>query len=216
MTQPEGENQQPDELLIEWNRIARENTENAIVSSMFDALLGTSPSIDAFSTWLLVGAAAIASFLIINADQLVHVIGHSGLVVCGILLTLSGVCGLISRIFALYCRTQITTNVAIKSTFLSHMRQYEEEEKKIGEAAGNLGITIETGIRFDRVLSEFFAPFPRWVAWIANRYIAKYKNNPQVGRMPVIRSLKRQGLFSFIQTLLFISFLCAGFAYVVI
>jgi hypothetical protein len=55
------------EPLREWNRLARENTENAIVSSMFEASTKSSTLIEKFSTWLLVGAATVASFFIINS-----------------------------------------------------------------------------------------------------------------------------------------------------
>lgn len=41
------------EPLKEWNRLARENTENAIVSSMFEAGSKSSEPIKQFSTWLL-------------------------------------------------------------------------------------------------------------------------------------------------------------------
>lgn len=52
------------EPLEEWNRLARENTENAIVSSMFEASAKACEPIEQFSTWLLLGAAAISSFLL--------------------------------------------------------------------------------------------------------------------------------------------------------
>ena len=75
--------------LLEWNRLARQNAENAMVSSMFEAGFQASEPIEAFSTWLLVGAAAVASFLIANADKLVPFIGSLGFFVCGCLLCLS-------------------------------------------------------------------------------------------------------------------------------
>ena len=43
------------EPLEEWNRLARENTENAIVSSMFEASAKASEPIEQFSAWLLLG-----------------------------------------------------------------------------------------------------------------------------------------------------------------
>jgi len=57
------------EPLHEWNRLARENAENAIVSSMFESVFKASEPIDTFSTWLLVGTAAVASFMITNAEK---------------------------------------------------------------------------------------------------------------------------------------------------
>lgn len=67
------------EPLKEWNRLARKNTENAIVSSMFEATAKSSEPMERFSSWLLVGTAAIASFLIANSDKLLPLISKEGL-----------------------------------------------------------------------------------------------------------------------------------------
>ena len=67
------------EPLREWNRLARENTENAMVSSMFEAASKASEPIETFATWLLVGTAAVASFLITNADKLLPLVKQSPL-----------------------------------------------------------------------------------------------------------------------------------------
>jgi len=40
------------EPLKEWNRLARENAENAMVSSMLEAGARASKPIEAFATWL--------------------------------------------------------------------------------------------------------------------------------------------------------------------
>lgn len=67
------------EPLLEWNRLARENTKNAIVSSMFEAAMKSSDYIETFITWLLVAAAAVASFLIGNAEKLIPFTSKIGL-----------------------------------------------------------------------------------------------------------------------------------------
>jgi hypothetical protein len=74
------------EPLREWNRLARENTENAMVASMFEAVSKASEPIETFSTWLLLGTAAIASFLITNADKVLPLIKPKGFSVCGVFL----------------------------------------------------------------------------------------------------------------------------------
>lgn len=201
------------ESLREWNRLARQNAENAIVSSMFESAFKASKPIEKFSTWLLVGTAAVAAFFITNADNLLPFITQAGFLTCGALLCASCLLGLISRMYALRCEIQIETGAAVCETFAKHLANHKEEEKKIKESAGVWGITLETGIRMDRVLSEFFISLPRWVAWFANRQLKKHSNNPQVGYLPVIKGLQRQGVFAFLQALLFLSFLVAGFAY---
>ncbi len=204
------------EPLIEWNRLARENTENAIVSSMFEAGLKASEPIDQFSTWLLVGTAVISSFLIANSDKLIPLISKTGFLVCGSFLSLSCFAGLMSKIYALRCRVGISVGNATRETFLEHLKNYEKEEEKIKEGADFWGITLETGVRIERVLEEFFKPQPKIVKWLAMRIIKKHEGNPQVGFIPLISLLNRQGFFAIIQSVLFLGFLVAGFIYAAI
>lgn len=197
--------------LFEWNRLARENTENAIVSSMFEAGLKASEPLDAFSTWLLAGTAAVAAFMVTNADRLMPIINQKGFLACGAFLCISCLCGLISKMFALRCRIQIEAGSAIRQTFVERLEIHKQEEEKIKQGASFWGISLETGIRIDRVLAEFYKPLPNWVTWIAKRQLKKHAGNPQIGHYLVISNLNRQGLFTTLQTLTFLGFLIAGF-----
>jgi hypothetical protein len=60
---------------------------------MFEAGSKSSEPIEQFSTWLLVGTAAIASFLIANSDKLIPLITKKGFLVCGAFLCLSCISG---------------------------------------------------------------------------------------------------------------------------
>jgi hypothetical protein len=199
--------------LQEWNRLARENAENAIVSSMFEAGFKASKPITEFSTWLLVGTATVAAFFITNADKLLLFISRTGFLTCGALLCASCLFGLLSRIYGLRCEIQIEAGAAVRKTFAEHLIKHREEEKKIQENAVVWGINLQTGIRLERVLSEFFIPLPRWVAWLVNRQLQKHMSNPQIGYLPVIKGMQWQGVYAFLQALLFLGFLVAGFAY---
>jgi hypothetical protein len=112
------------EPLHEWNRLARQNAENAIVSSMFEASFNASEPIETFSTWLLVGTAAVAAFFVTNADKLIPFIKHAGFLTCGMFLCFSCLFGFISRIFALRCKIQIATGSAVRKTFSEHFLKY--------------------------------------------------------------------------------------------
>lgn len=183
------------EPLREWNRLARENAENAIVSSMFEAAFKASEPIETFSTWLLVGTAAVASFFITNADKLLPFIGRKGFLICGAFLSCASLFGLVSRLYALRCKIQIETGAAVRKTFAEHLARHQEEVK-INDSAKTWGITLETGVRVDRLLREFFAPLPRWVAWLVNRSLKKDAGNPQTGYLPVVRGMQKQGIFA--------------------
>lgn len=201
------------EPLREWNRLARENTENAIVSSMFEAASKASKPLDEFATWLLVGTAAVASFLIANSDKLLPLLGARGFSWCGALLCLSCVFGLASKLLGLRSSIGIETGDAVRKTFAEHLARYEAEEEKIQQGAKFWGIDLQSGIRIERVLAEFYKPLPRWASWMAKRQLRKHEGNPQVGYLILINSLNWQGYFAAGQAVAFLGFLVVGFIY---
>jgi hypothetical protein len=199
--------------LEEWNRLARENAENAIVSSMFDAALKSTAHISTFSNWLLLATAAVASFILANSEKVISLIGKTGFIVGGVFLCASCIFGLLSSVFALRCKIAIDTSIATRETFFHHLEKYEEEERVIIEGAEFFGITLHTGIRIHRVLEEFLKPFPLWVRWLAKKHFEKHAGNPQIAHISPISSLNTQGMSTFMQALCFISFFGVAFIY---
>jgi len=204
------------EPLREWNRLARENAENAVVASMFEAASLAREPIETFSTWLLVGTAAVASFLITNAEKVLPLINQSGFFVCGAFLCLSCIFGLMSKMYALACKINSDASSAVNKTFLEQLGKHKEEEKKIKEGAEFWGITLETGIQLERIITEFYTPFPKIVAWLASRQLKKYAHNPQVNGILQIKTLNKQGMYGFLQSLTFLCFLISGFIFAAI
>jgi hypothetical protein len=201
------------EPLREWNRLARENTENAVVASMLDAALKASEPIATFTDWLLLATGAVASFLIANADNLLPYISKAGFLTCGAFLCLSCMFGLFSKLFSMRCKIGLETGSAVRATFAQHLAAYKLEEDRIRAGADFWGINLQTGIRIERVLGEFLRPFPSWVKWLANRHFKKEAGNPQIAYVSQIKSLNAQGLSTFLQALAFLGFLCSGFVF---
>lgn len=199
--------------LLEWNRLARENTENAVVSSMFEAALKASEPIETFSAWILVATAAVASFLIVNAEKLLPYISKAGFVTCGAFLCASCIFGLLSKIFAVRCKIGIETGAAVRKTFGEHLVAYKQEEEKIQKDAEFWGINLQSGIRIERVLHEFLLPLPGWVRRLARRHFAKHAGNPQIAYVAQVKTLQAQGMAAFVQALCFLGFLGAGFIF---
>lgn len=199
--------------LQEWNRLVRENTENAVVSSMFEATLKASEPIETFSAWLLVATAGVSSFFIANAEKLLPYISKAGFITCGVLLCLSCFFGLLSKIFAMRCKVGVETGAAVRKTFGEHLAAYKEEEQKIQKNAEFWGINLQSGLRIERVLQEFLRPFPSWVRWLAERYFKKHAKNPQIGYVMQIRSLQAQGISVLVQAISFLAFLAVGFVF---
>ena len=193
--------------------MARENTENAIVSSMFEAAGKAHEPLERFSNWLLVGAAAVASFMIANSDKVLPLLGVKGFSVCGAFLCLSCVFGLLSKTFALLTRIGIETGDAVRRTFAEHLAKYEEEERKIQESAALWRIDLQTGVRLERILAEFFRPLPKWVGWLASQHFTKHAGDPQIGYLLLISRLNKQGYFAVGQAITFLLFLVSGFVY---
>jgi hypothetical protein len=199
--------------LEEWNRLERENTENAIVCSMFLAGVKTSSAIDDFTTWLLVGSAAIGAFFITNADQLIPVISSNGFLVIGMLLCASSLLGIVSKIYGVLCRIGLGVTEAVQETFQKHLEKYAEVEDEIQETAIKSGVSIDTGIRIERVMSEFLKPMPKLVKWMINRQLIKGYTTPQSGYYILVNRFNLQGFFAFLQAILFLSFMTTGIIY---
>lgn len=205
------DSQQPDPLL-EWNRLSRENAENAIVSSMFEASSEAIAPIESFVTWLLLGAAAVASFLLANSDKLVPILGERGFLSCGLLLAASCLFGLLAKAYLLKAEIGRRVGLAVASAFAAQLKIHEEVEEKIQEAARLRDVELETHIRMERVLSEFLAPMPALAKWLVARTLKKHAGNPQVGYLPRMKAMNRLGLFSFLQAVAFLIFMVVGFA----
>ncbi|MDL1984737.1 MAG: hypothetical protein LWX54_11225 [Deltaproteobacteria bacterium] len=65
----------------------------------------------------------------------------------------------------------------------------------------------------ERVLSELYKSQPKIVVWFATRLLKKLEGNPQIAHIPLIKMLNKQGLFAFVQAVLFLGFLMSGFIY---
>ena len=197
--------------LEQWNRLARENAENAIVSSMFAASDLAREPIESFSTWLLVGTAATASFILGNADKLVPIVSQAGFLTCGLLLCLSCLFGLLSKIFSVRHKIASATGDAVLETFKQELAKYQTEETRIQNNAASLGITLESGIRIERIMQEFLAPMPWWAKRSAKRFSKKHGNSVQAAYIPRLNNFHSLGICAFIQAALFLGFLVAGF-----
>jgi hypothetical protein len=205
--------QQSIEALVRWNELSRANVENALVSTMLDGAFKAHEPIDTFTTWLLAGAGAVASYFLSNADKLIPFLGKAGFVTAGVLLCLSGVFGLISKGFGLRFKAANEASAAFQAVFISKLEAYEPTESQIQAAANAHGLQLETEVRMQRVLEQFFSVLPRWVKWLALRQLRKNAGHPQIGYISRVKSLHAQSVCAFLQAVLFIAFLAAGFIF---
>jgi hypothetical protein len=180
---------------------------------MFEGAFKAHEPMDSFTTWLLAGSGAVASFFLSNADKLIPFLGKTGFLTAGVLLCLSGLFGLTSKIFSLRFKTANEASNALQAAFISKLKAYEPTEQEIQSVAASHGVELETEVRMHRVLEQFFSILPRWVRWVALRQIRKNVGHPQIGYISRVKSLHAQGISAFLQALLFIAFLAAGFIF---
>ena len=199
----------PDPLL-EWNRLNKENAENALTSAMFSSLVATSPIIDQFSVWLLAGTGATAALLVANADKLVPFLGDFGFRICGAVLVVSAICGLISKARAVQCQIGIENEQRVRELMRPILDKHAHDEEKILEFAEARGVPVETELDMGRVITEFAKPFPKWVGCLLGRHLAKHSGNPQIGYLLPIRFYMSQSFFAFLQVFFFLGFICAA------
>ncbi|GAD79860.1 hypothetical protein [Vibrio ezurae] len=198
--------------LRKWNDLAKENTENAIVASMFVATLKTTSNLDTLNNWLLVATGAVASFLLANINNISEFLGRNAIVEGGYILCISCVFGLFGKIMGMRCKMAQEVSETVMHTFREHMKAHGEEEVKIHEGAKFWGISLDTGVRIERIISEYLALFPKPIRWLANHYFKKEKNNPQIAYVSQMRSLQVQSGAILIQATLFIYFFVAMFS----
>jgi hypothetical protein len=74
-------------------------------------------------------------------------------------------------------------------------------------------VDLQTGIRIERVIGEFYKPLPKWAVWMTKRTLKKHAGNPQIGYLISIGRLKWQGFFAGAQAVTFLAFLVAGFVF---
>lgn len=199
--------------LLRWNRIARQNTENSLVASMFEAALRSTVPTDSFTTWLLAGTAALAAFYITNSDKILPILQRTGFRVCGLFLCASCTCGLISKILGLICKIQIDVNEAAKSSTAMHLSRHDEEEAKIKKGADFWGIRLRTHVRKERILNEFLIPIPEFFKSRVLKRIQQNGRKPNHHYHAMIKKLLWQSTFTFAQSILFLAFIITGVFY---
>lgn len=208
-----GESAERTDPLLEWNRLARENAENAIVSSMFEAVAKASEPLESFSHWLLLGAATVGSFMIANSEKVLPLLSQRGFLVCGAFLCVSCGVGLIAKFFAVRCRIGTEVRSVVQSAMEKHLAAFDAEEEERQKYAEKRGINLDTGIRLDRILKEFLSPWPRVVRWMTSRHFTKHAANPQIAHVLQMSNLVQLGIWTFVQGAAFLGFLIAGFWY---
>lgn len=204
------EEKDPESSLLQWNQLNVENTENAMVSSMFKAFAKANEPLNAFCTWLLVATAAIASFFISNADKIIPILQKNGFFWCGLCLCISCICGVLAKYFGLMSKINSEVSSSVEEALINILEKHDYKRSEIEKCSELSGIDIQTDIDMARVVEKFLEPMPCLFKWLVNRFLVKNKDNPHIGYLPIIKNINRQSAFVVLQVILFLFFLLTG------
>lgn len=148
-----------DELLQQSAAIQRA-AENEIISSIYSGLVKACEPMETFSTWLLVGTTATATFLIANSDKLIPLLSTRGFLGCGLLLVLSSFCGLWAKMHALVARAGVITETAAMEEAVKRSQHFESTHADLRGKASQLGLQLDLTPDLRRVVLEVLEVVP--------------------------------------------------------
>lgn len=203
-------NNEKTDPLLEWNRLNKENAEQGFVSAMYASMVHTSPVVDKFSLWLLVGAGASGSLLISQIKDVLPYLTPAGFRNCLITLVVSAIFGFIAKYKSLRCEVQTEIEKKINELMAEVFAKHEEDETKIQEYAAQKKLDLPSEIDFTNVITEFSKPFPFWIKWFIRHQARKAQGNQQASHHIAVKAYLGQLRYTFLQAISFLAFLCAG------
>ncbi len=201
------------EMLREWNRLNKENAEQAMVSAMFQAFIETSNIIDKFSTWLLAGTGATIALFITQINSILPHISQKGYKYCLLSLIFSAALGILSKYYSLRCEIQANILSKIITLFSKILETHGKAEDKIAVNALNEKIELETGINMSKVITDFLIPFPKITKFFITRKISNSNSERQGVYYIAVRLYLKQLSSSFLQSICFILFAVTAMFY---
>ena len=181
-----------DDPLTEWNRLNVENAENAAVSVIFENIIESTRYFDNYSSWLTAGTAATTAFILTNVSTVLPFLTAMGFKLSGTLFVLSILLGVLSKFFAIQCQVADAQQESKTHKIENALRFFFDDQKKINEMAKAQGRSINTDLDMSRVITKSFAPFPKWVQWLAIPLMKKASTNPHVGYLIPLRFFRYQ------------------------
>jgi hypothetical protein len=197
----------PEDPLLKWNRLNKENAEHGFVSGLFQSMSETSPVLEKFSMWLLAGTGATAALLITQIESILPYLSEKGFKTCLIVIVLSAIAGFVAKYYALRCEIQNRIQSKLMELVKPALEKHEEDEETIQEHAEQRGIELQTDIDFSVIMNEFSRPFPFWVKWLIARNVEKSAGDRQVGFHIAVKAYMSQIRWTFLQAVLFVAFI---------
>lgn len=187
--------------------------ENVIVQSMFDTLPGSIQPLETFSTWLLVCTGTVASFLIANAENVLPYISKSGFLVGGILLCMSCLFGLLSKMYAVRCEICVRAKNAALEATKNHLLAFQQQVNELKQLDPSATYQQNLSLDVERIRDNFLAHFPNWVQKRARKKLNANKDHNNIGHKMIAKNICYQSIFASLQSVFFLAFLACSFIF---
>ena len=195
----------PQKALETWAHIVRTNAENEAIRGLLRCMRVVSPATDAFSTWLLVAVGAATTLFVSNFGSLSPYFSTVRFKWVLMLLAGSVTVGFIQKFLAFLAGIQAQASDAGEALMKEVLAQYKPTEAQVEQLSQQLEHTVDTNLRFERVLDEIQACLP----WLPRQRFMKIRKKllsiPYFAESRAIRTGFAQSLCLFAQMLFTVS-----------
>ncbi len=196
--------------LLELNKLYKERAEHDLVSAMFISIANTSHILDKFSMWLFAGTGATGALFITQINSILSNMSITGFNACLIMLIASSIFAFVAKYFSLCCQvgTQAITTFLEKANTI--YENYTKDKDRIEEIARERGIELDTNLDPQIFHRESARQFPKFMQGWMMRHAQKPESDPQAGYHQIVQAYHTQSIFTLLQALAFIGFMCSG------
>lgn len=196
------------ELLSKAEKI-NEDCGKEFIRISISSVIGTSPAIDSYSTWLLAGCGAIAALMVNNVKSIAPLLGNNGFKISIYLLVCSVVAGLFQKYRSLCIQsfTALSNELINGSNSLNSIQQQAFQELYQEAQKNGIQIDVKPAIDINKIKNEFSNLLPFFLHRKALMNFEKGAEDHLHGWRKMIKSFKHQIAYFILQFLFFIIFL---------
>jgi hypothetical protein len=190
--------------------------ERDFIRISISSIIGTSPVIDSYSTWLLAGCGAIAALMISNVNSIVPFLGDNGFKVSIYILVCSVIAGLFQKYRSLCIQSfiTITEKLISDSNSLNSIQQQAFQELHNEAKKYNIQLDVEPTINLEVIRQEYtnFTPF-----FLRKKSLLNFNKGAKDdlhGWRKMMKGFKHQVGYFILQFLFFLAFLAFAASFV--
>lgn len=146
--------------LTELAKITKKEAESKLIKMLFREILKTSPILDKFSTWLLIGTGTTASLMIANLEKILPIIGRVNFKDSIYFLVISILLGALAKIKFFNCQIALTINENLENQMVTILEEHDNKKEEIKKFDKNSNLKIDINIDIANVIQEFLKAFP--------------------------------------------------------